>query len=1152
MDRLPAMDEKIRVFVSSTITECAAERKVAQTAITSLNHQPFLFEKAGARPDPPPEFFFRKLDESHIFVGIYKNSYGWVAPSATQSGLEQEFQRARERGMRRLFYIARDGSARDARLKQMLKSSEEEVTFSYFDDPAELHDRIRDDIEAVVAETFHRADRVSAALRESAEAVDPAAKTEQIELRPGMTSRLVKLQQASAVNLWGDSGAGKTHHLLKLARKQGGFYVAGHGYDRHLLASVIVNAVRGRLGLTPEYFISPEESFAAFLAHWNDDDVSTLLYLDDVDDELFLSRILREGKSLSSSRSLVTTNSTATHRQGFREVELEKVDKVLAWQYLERCQTGSSFSKSAVELKDTFGNPLFLEYLCKYSQFRSAGNVREIDAQIFAGLREDVQELISYVALSDGNLPLSEASLATGWKLKTVLKTSTLGNHFLRQTETGFELQHSQQKEVVRSALEQQPMRKKYLQRQLARALDKRESPLRAFRLLESLGDPEALRFAPAALFEAGVGGDNKAILQITKRRLISEKSLDADDHIALLLSKSMAERQAGADGESAATLEQAKVVAKESGSQQLIREVRFLELYEAVYRSLREEDLLELEVIADSVDETQEPFNRGRYAVDLSALYMHLNNHVKAAERARAALELFRRVEDEYGEVTAKKNLVTALTKGGGEPLEIERLSKELEAYRIETDSVRDRAWFCNLRTRQCRLAGDLDQALAYASEAIEIAEKLGDARLVALNRINLGNVLRDQERPKEAVKEYLEACKVGAEAGDRQLEVQASRLSSAAFLDQGDVQAALSSAQYAVARIDGTTAGEAIINALEQLGDVQTKLRDHEAAADAYGQAFEKSRSMGSPDSSLLLSHLHASSKAKKYLKAVLRLLEQTGGPNVEATDNIGVVLEGYRALLQLSAGGSLLELTELHLASQPKQLDPGSLGVLFDRLLSVASSAEGDELRASAMLSLFVTFPLGQLAMRPIVEASEVVSSHVGELSFRPHPDGASQWVVSLRKGHPLLVSVTVLDDRPSSGLLAVALVLFLWRFEIEIKEELLAGIETPKQEVHIMITHVDELPPDIRGAVPNSERGVSVSRVGRPGIDDQTPTMVFYGDSLLKSFKLAAGETSGLLVLLLLTLTELCHQLFLGQVDEAQLKPKIVKLLLRAFK
>jgi hypothetical protein len=224
----------------------------------------------------------------------------------------------------------------------------------------------------------------------------------------------------------------------------------------------------------------------------------------------------------------VTTSSTASNREGIEEIELGKVDAGLALQYLELCQAGQAFSRVIVERQDSYGNPLFLQYRCSHPQLRSCESAQEIDAQILSGLREDVQELISYVALSDGNLQLSEASLSTGWKLRNVLQTSSLGSHFLRQTETGFQLRHSHQREVVRSVLEQQPMRRKYLQRRLARALNKRQSPLRAFHLLEAFGDPEALRFAPAALFEAAVGGDNKSILQITKRRLSAEKSLEA------------------------------------------------------------------------------------------------------------------------------------------------------------------------------------------------------------------------------------------------------------------------------------------------------------------------------------------------------------------------------------------------------------------------------------------------------------------------------------------------------------------------------------------------------------------------------------------------------------------------------------------------
>lgn len=76
--------EKLQVFVSSTIRECAAERATAKRAIESLNHQPILFEHVGSRSTPPRQMYLRKLDQSHIFVGIYRNSYGWVAPGGAR------------------------------------------------------------------------------------------------------------------------------------------------------------------------------------------------------------------------------------------------------------------------------------------------------------------------------------------------------------------------------------------------------------------------------------------------------------------------------------------------------------------------------------------------------------------------------------------------------------------------------------------------------------------------------------------------------------------------------------------------------------------------------------------------------------------------------------------------------------------------------------------------------------------------------------------------------------------------------------------------------------------------------------------------------------------------------------------------------------
>ena len=67
---IPSTVDHLRVFVSSTIKECAAERASVRDAIRSLNHEPVLFEDVGARPYPPREVYTARLEISQIFVGI--------------------------------------------------------------------------------------------------------------------------------------------------------------------------------------------------------------------------------------------------------------------------------------------------------------------------------------------------------------------------------------------------------------------------------------------------------------------------------------------------------------------------------------------------------------------------------------------------------------------------------------------------------------------------------------------------------------------------------------------------------------------------------------------------------------------------------------------------------------------------------------------------------------------------------------------------------------------------------------------------------------------------------------------------------------------------------------------------------------------------
>src|SRR5256714_9504382 len=96
-----------------------------------------MFE-SGARPHPPREVYRAYLSQSQVFVGIYWQSYGWVAPGEERSGLEDEYRLSA--GMPRLVYVKSPAPDRQARLADLLTTINDDNSVSYprFSDPAEL------------------------------------------------------------------------------------------------------------------------------------------------------------------------------------------------------------------------------------------------------------------------------------------------------------------------------------------------------------------------------------------------------------------------------------------------------------------------------------------------------------------------------------------------------------------------------------------------------------------------------------------------------------------------------------------------------------------------------------------------------------------------------------------------------------------------------------------------------------------------------------------------------------------------------------------------------------------------------------------------------------------------------------------------------
>src|SRR6478752_3724847 len=148
-------DHKLRVFVSSTLRELAEERRAVKNAIERLRLAPVMFE-LGARPHPPRSLYRSYLAQSDVFIGIYGDSYGWVAPDEEISGLEDEYNLA-PAGMPKLIYI-KTTQHRDDRLKELIDRIRSDDTAAYlpFDTPEQLEEQITGDLATLLAERFDR------------------------------------------------------------------------------------------------------------------------------------------------------------------------------------------------------------------------------------------------------------------------------------------------------------------------------------------------------------------------------------------------------------------------------------------------------------------------------------------------------------------------------------------------------------------------------------------------------------------------------------------------------------------------------------------------------------------------------------------------------------------------------------------------------------------------------------------------------------------------------------------------------------------------------------------------------------------------------------------------------------------------------------
>jgi predicted ATPase len=353
-------DQRLRVFVSSTLQELAEERAAAREAVTQLRLAPVMFE-LGARPHPPRELYRAYLDQSHIFIGIYWQRYGWVAPGESISGLEDEYQLSSAKP--KLIYIKSPAPEREQRLKELLDRIRNDDTASYksFSTPTELQELIENDLAVLLSERFEGAESKGELSSEMPRHPNnlPASPTAFIGRGEELKSLrdLLRREDIRLVTLTGPGGVGKSRLGLQVAADllddfENGIYFVPVAPIRD--PTLITTAIAETLGFRESSGQPLRERLTDYLRSKH-----TLLLLDSFEQVTSAASLVAELLAECPRLKVLVTSRAPLHLRGEREfpvlpLTLPESKQPLSVQELSRYEAIRLFVQRAQDVKPDF------------------------------------------------------------------------------------------------------------------------------------------------------------------------------------------------------------------------------------------------------------------------------------------------------------------------------------------------------------------------------------------------------------------------------------------------------------------------------------------------------------------------------------------------------------------------------------------------------------------------------------------------------------------------------------------------------------------------------------------------------------------------------------------------------------------------------
>ncbi len=1080
----------------------------------------------------------------------------------TISGVEDEFLLAASLGIPRLVYVLREAPARHEALRRLIQRAKNDLTLWSYDEPGSLHDRVRDDITEVVSSRFVDQPVSNLSIVSATEFLDSLFRGSSRPYRRSVVERdlLAALELTERLCVMGPLGGGKSVLLAQLAAQHDWLFVDARKLTGVQVTAKIANSLRNAQGRPPRTLSNEAEAVSALLEGWSGFGGKTLV-VDGAEEPQAVWDLIPSGARLVvSSRQAIAFPAPLVF-----QVPPLQADEIRSWVNDLRGSVPSSQELSQLA-EQSQGNPLYLRFYALGEPLQEALSLQKLVIETFEALSPTAREVVLYLSLADTPLDLGT--------LTTLVATNDGPEHvaglvheaaaLVADIRGGLSLVHEYCRVTLIDHVRSSPTRYSFLATRLGNYYERNEEYVRAFAVYDDAGERgRADAIVDRAAYQAGLRGRGAVSVAVFNRQVEIAVTLDhGPKEVVARISAAQAMQELGDLTGALGQIGLAKSRAEEMDDRRMGLMVREAELTLRLVPMSVVDRASALASLRQAYSMEGYDFESARTATALAELYVKAEMPAESEGPSRDALAYFSAVGDRYGQRVARANLAAALSGLEGRQNEAASIARELTEEIDPDRHPRERAIICNIMTRRFRQSGKPELAKRFATEAIEIGERLGNNRVIATNHINLGNIERDQGSLESALQEYRTADKAAVEARDPRVEAFANVQIASVLNEQQEHTLAGVHAQHAAGK--ARTAGDSLVQAraYRELAVARRALRDVPAAIDAYIDAFVASEHHPTskpwkPDFVCTALALAAeASRADLTFRVLVELFGEEGHPETRdaKADTVRLLYARLGEMVATVDSERVLPMVALAmsgiLVGAPRLIERRMAIQAAESLIPAPHDGPIRDSALLALVAIMVACDWDSLPVADVVDLAERVVAVDRRVHFKPQPNGGGHWTVAIGPDPRILVSVTQLDDSGRSAMIALVIACLLTSVGDRFCEDIIGTAQRPRDEAAFLVTSRSEFEAQMAQTsvdLGNLERGFGIVRGIDPVEKKQVPSFVVYDDGFGRPWRPAREHVGDVHRLFAEILYSLTSHLLAKRLEPEVINPKVDSLM-----